>query len=243
MWSISTHGIAHINNLAQAEAVWDAAKPWRDERVSYRPLDSRRMHHKRLVKLSGNKGYECVLFNTAMVTYLADGSVKLRCHGSVSSSAFARCIAPKGCGPISHKGYMFWRVTTDDGDCYYGEGSEPLHLRPTPSGKWLLVNEAAEQTEWAFDRKLGAQARKLIAPYNLWYTIIQRVGIELPTYENPKDFEDQHIADLLNNPDDAETIARLAPSLGPPINARNSAYLHLGARFRTPVPSYRLPRN
>ena len=243
MWCISTRGLACINSLAQAAKVWDAAKPWRNEHASFRLLDGPRMHHKRIVKLSEGKGYECVLFSTPMVTYLADGSVKLRCDDRKSSSAFAWCVAPNGCRPVSHKGCMFWRVATDNGDCYYEEGKEALHLRPTAAGNWELVNKAAPQTEWAFDRKLGAQARKLVAPYTLWYTISQRLGMELPAYIQDQDCNLHSVIELLADYDNPAVMANVAPLLGHPDNARNSAYLHLGVRYKVPAPTYRLPKN
>lgn len=243
MWSISTHSMASVHSLTQAQTVWDAAKPWKNQLTSWRPLDGRRMFHKRIVKLSDNAGYGCVLFNTAMVTYLTDGSVKLRCDDRVSSSAFSYRVAPRGCCATSHKGKMYWRVRTDDGDHYYREGAQALHLKPTAAGNWLLVNEASPETEWAFDRKLGAQARKLVAPYTLWYTVSQRMGVKLPTYIYDDNWAHPSISILLANPGNPATIAQVAPEIGPPVNARHSAYLHLGARHRAPVPSYRLPRS
>lgn len=239
MWSISIHNLASVSSLVHAQTVWDTAKPWRNEHASWRPLDGRRMRHKRLVKSSS--GYECVLYNTPMVTYLADGGVKLNCHDTPSSTSFAYRVSPDGCSPLSHKGQMFWRVRTDSGDRYYC--GDQLHLKPTAAGNWILVNEPSKQTEWAFDRKLGAQARKLVAPYTLWYTISQRMGVQLPSYEEPKNYKNSRIQELLQSPAEPEVISRVARHLGPPANARNSAYLHLGARYKQPVPSDRLPRS
>ena len=77
----------------------------------------------------------------------------------------------------------------------------------------------------------------------MWYTISQRMGANLGTYKHPRDYRHPSIADLLMSHDDPATIAHAATQIGSPINARNSAYLHLGARYKQPVPFDRLPRS
>ena len=246
-WAISTHGIECIDCLNQAAKVWDNAKPWRSEDISWRPLDNPRMRHKRIVKLSDDHGYECVLYKTPLVTYLADGSVLLRCHNSQSSQSFAHCVAPQGCAPLSHKGCMYWKVHTDHGDHYYLEGRTPLHLEKTTKGNWKLSSAAAELTEQAFDARKGAAARKIFKTYNTWYEISQRMGVNPGLkpcrYPHFKETTRLHLNALHMTPADPEVFVAAAPFLGAPDNARQLAYAHFGAVYQRTVPPDSLPRN
>lgn len=243
-WAISTHDIEYIGCLNQAAKVWDNAKPWRSEHISWRPLDNRRMIHKRIIKLSDDRGYECVLYKTPLVTYLADGSVLLRCHSSRSSQNFAHRVAPQGCMPLSHKGCMYWKVHTDHGDHYYLEGRTPLHLEKTTKDSWKLSSAAAELTERAFDAKKGAAARKIFKTYNTWYEISRRMGVNLePGPTRLGQSAHLHLNALHTASTDPEVFAAAAPFLGAPDNARQLAYAHFGAFYTRAVPSDRLPRN
>ena len=240
-WSISTHNIARISSFQAAEKHWADNKPWRAEDQRWRQLGGRRMKHKRLVKLD-NGDYSCILFKQSMVTYRPDGGVELTCHDSVSSNAFAWCVRPNGCRPVSHQGWMFWAVMTDDGERFYRQGAGALVLQPTTSDNWLLTTEPDKVQEWKYDPKKGAVARKAVKPYTTWFETSRRLGVELPNYVFEKNYLNPNIRELLENPSDASLISRLAWHIGPPKNALNSAYLQTGARHRVPAPFDRLPR-
>jgi len=244
MFSISTYNITPIHSLAQAVIAWDKTPVWRNQHASMKPLDTVRMPHKCLVKLSLDQGYDCSLYNTTMVRYCMDGSVELNCHDTTSSAQFVWRVAPNGCTPTSHKGRMYWRVRTDDGDRYYRCGVERLRLQPTAAGNWLLTNKADQPTEWVLDRKLAAQARKLVKPYSQWYAVSQRMGAGATQrlFHYGRDYRIPTIRQLLEDHDNPATFLAVAPEIGAPINARNSAYLHLGARTQQPAPFDRLPR-
>lgn len=240
-WSISTHDLRAVSSVEQAKKIWDDGKPWRDQHTSWRPLAGRRAIHKRIVKLHDDKGYECVLFRTALVTYLTDGSVILRCHGSVSSHAFANCVSPIGCSPVPHKSEMFWKIATKDGTLYLQPKHTDLVLEPTDvAGRWKVFGEVAEHTERVYDYKIGAAARKAIKPYVDWYNLTARLGgIKHNCFFRVLEAD---VRSLLKKPDDPELFLRLAQSGGTPADVRHAAYALMGAYYAISVPHYRLPR-
>jgi len=239
MWSISTRGIRSIHSYEAAAEFWADSKPW-DNKPNAVPLDDRRMQHKSLVKNALGE-YECTLFQTAMVTYAKD-AVYLRCDNRVSSNMFSNCVAPAGCQPVSHKGTMFWQVSTEAGQQFLCEGVTPLKLQLVSPGIWTLVNKPGTPHEWVYDRKLGAAARKAVKLYCVWYETSLRLGMDLPTHVHGFDYAIPQICELLEKPDVLENFPALARRIGPPINAVNSAYLMTGARKKMPVPFHRLPR-
>ena len=240
-WSVHTHKMKTVNSLARATTVWNDAESFpKSVHTSWRPLDSRRQQHKRMVKLGDDRGYECVLYNTAMVTYFADGHVALRCYDSPSSQQFAWKVEPTGCKVTSHKGKMYWEVNTDDGPRFYREGAYPLILAPTAKGNWLLANEPDVDYEMAYDRKLGARVQKQLRPYATWHKVVERMGVKTmrPGYVCRGHVEGvvPHLGDVSRYPD-------ISKNLGAPENFLEHLYIIAGAKYKSPVPYDRLPRN
>lgn len=229
-----------VSSLANAERVWLSGEPWRNEHASWRQLAERREKHKRLVKLSDERGYQCVLYSTAVVTYFTDGGVELRCYDTQSTKDFADCVAPKGCSPVSHHGRMFWKVRTDEGICYYREGKDALLLKPTPKGNWSLATLPSEEHEWVHDRKLGAEVRKRLRPYTLWYQTTLRLGA-LPV-RSPSHVNFSTVQELIDAADNPERFFDFATTLGGPERFLSTAYKLTGARYQARVPHDRLPR-
>jgi hypothetical protein len=243
-YSISTRNLASIHSFETAQTHWNSQKPWREEHASWRQLDNRRATHKRMVKLSDDRGYQCVLYQTPVVTYFANGNVELRCYDSASTTTFAWCVKPRGCQPTSKSGRMYWVVKTDDGDRYYREASEPLHLQPTAAGNWKLISKPALDHEPGYDRKKGAEVQKALKNYRIWHDTTTRMGRRAPN-QHYFDVSDQKaiVRTLLDAPDNIEIYPLVAENAGSPTIVRETAYMLTGARYKSPVPHDRLPRS
>ncbi|NQW81129.1 MAG: hypothetical protein HQ445_08145 [Polaromonas sp.] len=241
MWSISTHNINRVNTLANAAKVWAGEKPWRNEDAAWRQLAERRATHKRIVKLDDNLGYECVLYQTALVTYHTDGAVTLRCHDTVSSNAFAWYVSPNGCTPLSSQGRMFWEVKTAEGTRYYRQGAEPLRLRPTGAGQWLLTSQADISYEAVNHNSQRAAVRKQVKPYADWHKLTERLsGKALPRHYNSVDRAHAlNVVPRLSDPEHYLSIANFAT----PEVLTEALYHATGGIYKAPVPYDRLPRN
>ena len=240
-WTIDTRDISRVNNLTTAERVWNAAVPWRNEHTSWRQLGGRRHKHKRLVKLSNDGGYQCVLFSTPVVTYYADGKVALRCHDTTSTQRFAWCVRPNWMRPESHCSDMFWKVDTPDGERFYREGREPLVLAPVAGNYWELITEPKQMVEWKYDPKLGADVRKKLKPFCAWAELTTRIlGHYHKRYAITGTRHD--VGYLLAHPDDIEVYPKMFELFGYSKHLIDSAYLATGARSLVPAPFDRLPR-
>ena len=237
-WTIRTNDLAVISSFEAAEKHWNEGKEWKNEHASWRPLAGRRKTHIHLVKLSQG-GYECVLFETPIVTYYPDGSVKLIAHNTQSTLSFARYVSPPGCTPVSHKGHMFWCVDTPGGEHYQ---YETMVIAPVREGVWVVTTPAAPLKEWVLDRKKAAEVRKLIKPYAEWYEMTSRL-IGKAAHGVASRYAHAHgIGLLLDEPTRVEAYPELMHMLGHPLTFRQTAYEVCGARTQQPVPRTRLPR-
>lgn len=240
-WSISTRDLKRVNSLEEASDVWNRAVPWTNTDPSWRQLGGRRAHHKRIEKLD-DRGYACVLYSHALVSYYTDGSVALSTHDSASSLNFAHYVAPVGCAPISHYGRMYWRVDTMSGRQYFRSWEAPLRIRPTAKGMWGTFGDIPEApTEVIHDRKLGAMARKLIKPYTDWLAMTERLTGH-PAVPNYVTLGKHHVAQLMAKNGDVAFFPQLAASGGTALSVRKHAYDLTGANIVTPTPYDRLPR-
>ena len=240
-WSISTRELTGVHSLKRAASVWSEATPWKTKDPYWRPLGGRQALHKRIVKLRDDQGYDCVLYDVALVSYRTDGSVVMKAHDSTSSQLFAHYMAPQGCTPVSHHGKMYWQVMTPAGHQYYRPANN-LYLAPTAPGVWEAVGNIPEMpTEIVHDRKLGATARKLIKPYVDWLAITERLTghIAQEKWHQP---DTADVAYLLAQNDDVEFFPKLAEDGGSAKAVREVAYNLMGANKKTPVPYDRLPR-
>lgn len=239
-WTIHTHNMKAVSSFAQAAKVWESAEPFaKTEHTSWKPLDGKRQPHKRIVKLSEDRGYDCVLYNTAIASYYPDGSVKLGSHDSMSTRAFAYVVAPNGCYPESASGKMYWRVATDDGPRYYREGQDPLILHPTAAGNWMLMTTPATVEEWVYDPKLGGQVVRKLRPYKTWVRTLRRLN----NSEHQLTANHGVMQYLLENYDKVEEFPYVAERLGLSDDVNRLAFVVTGARYKSPVPHTRLPRN
>lgn len=235
--SISTRHIPSIGSYAKAKDFYEKTKPWRNGSETERPLGQRYDRNKR-IKLNARGGYELILHRTAVVTYY-EHAVELRCWDSISTRAFAWCVAPNGISVTSFSGQMFWKVSTPDGEHYYRTQDDALILE-AEGKKWRLTNEAAPIHEWAYNPKLGAEVRKKLKNYRVWYEMSNRVGgIEFPKFRG---LNRHDVSLLLNQPDNVGYFSTLATGGGQPDRVLKLAYEISGARYKRPVPPDRLPR-
>lgn len=244
-WAISTYSMTSIHSFESAKKHWETMVPWRNQHASWRQLDGRKQPHKHLVKLHDDKGYECVLFSTPLVTYFADGSVKLASHGSMSSHAFAWMCRPNACSPTTGvNGTMFWNVSTDEGEMYYHPRGNDLLLHPTDRGKWRLdiTTEPKRFYKMQYDPKLGAEVRKKLKPFTQWAELtIRLLGRRYSTQWHYD--ATAHAARFLENPFDTEHYPGALDFWGSPAALLKDAYLATGARYSVPIPFTELPRN
>lgn len=237
-WSISTRNMQNLHSFAAAESFWNATPLWKNKNVSWRPLDSTRMEHKRLVR-NRDGGYECVLYSTALVTYYPD-SVYLCAHGSTSSSMFIWRVCPKGCQLTSQNGERFWQVDTPEGKRFY---RGDIELSAQGKNLWKLKSKAETVQERVYDRKVGAEARKLLKPYKDWYTMTTRLGVKLPHGKYLSHYTTaQGIRTLSEAPDNVTQFLTIADMIGSPESATKAAYEEFGAYSYQDVPHDRLPR-
>ena len=238
-WSIDTHNLKQIHSFAAAEKFWQDSKPFKNQDKSWRPLDNVRMPHKRLVKRDDG-GYDCVLYNTAIVKYYPDG-VELDFYGTTSTKAFAWCVSPNGCSMVSANGVQFWQVTTPEGERYYPASMNPVRLKLLADGCWKLDGPVNTAHHWAYDPKLGAAARRIIKPYKSWFEVSVRLGAKLiSNWITPKPTS-AHLDLLIAAPDNVIIFPKLVHGLGKPQDALAALYRHMGAQYRAAVPHDRLP--
>lgn len=236
-FQISTHRLKNVHSFEQAQDVWNAAIPWKNESESWRPLDGRRMRHKRLVKING--GYECVLYSTPLVTYFADGSVDLLTHGSNSSLDFVRCVAPPGCRMIRHAGNVYWVVTTDEGDRYYTQDRGPLDLTRTQAGNWRLRGSPTPRWELVTDPAKARLVNQRLKPFKTFLEVTSKLNGPPPFSFSPP--YEHKIRKILNQQPEAFHEAYTHGWKFDDV--RDRAYSLTGATTRCKAPFDRLPRN
>lgn len=234
-FSISTRHLKCISGYEQAKAVWDSAMPWKNEDATWRPLAERRARHKRLEKITHNdiEGYACVLFHTALVTYLADGTVILRNYNSISSRAFTHYTHPPLCGMRVKAGFSYWSVATDKGTAHYSDlGS--IHLARTRSGNWRLLNRLDPRREWVNDTPRIRAVNKQLKTYETWLETTRRLTDARPITKIWESLSRDDIQQILAAQPEAFVKAR---NCGISLNRiRNHAHELTGARTIRQVP-------
>lgn len=239
-WAISTRNITSIRSFAGAKKHWEEMTPWRNQYASWRQLGNRRAYHMRLVKLDQEEGYECVLYQTAVVTYYANGTVQLRGHDSASTNSFAWCVTPDGVSSTSHHGRMFWKVATDDGPAYF-EDDRGMLIGPTGKpGVWQLLKEPVKHIERKYDPKKGAATRKALKPFMDWDAMARRIS-----GKRPPDFlrvTTNQVEALILDPTNIELWPTIAEHMAKPSQLLDEAYVLSGAHYEVLAPMNRLPR-
>lgn len=238
-FAISTTNMPRISSFAEAEAYWNKTAPWKNELQTWRSLAERRARHKRIVRIDGGDAYQCILFDTPLITYFRNGDVELQTHDSVSSRAFAWCVCPYGISVETARGMMYWGYPSQEGSRYVHQDTEPLLLKYVGTGQYNLATKPAEDFEWVLDRKKAAEVRKKLSHYKRWYELTARLG-GLPKYESYGNHKRACIAALQAEPENIEKFVEFAKHIGPV--QYQIAYEVAGASVSVPVPYDRLPR-
>ena len=241
-WQIQTHDLHSVRSFKEAEAHWNGQKPWKSEYEDRRALAGWRKVHMFLRKLSGG-GYECVLYSTAIVTFYPGGEVKLSCHDSASSKAFAWHMAPLHCAPVSHQSNMYWKVETPDGPHYQRSSMVIAPADEANLPYWIVTNPGDPEKEWVLDKTKAAEVRKILQPYQKWYTMTSRLMNNSSIHGYSTYATELAIEQLLKEPNNIGAYPEYMGMLGAPEHFRHKAYEIAGARTKHPVPYNRLPRN
>ncbi len=193
-WAISTHNLPWIKSYDEAEKYFKSRPAWPKQDPNWKPLDSKRMVHKRLVFGEENQSYMCVLYDMAVVTYYPDGKVKLGCYNSTSTQTFAYCMAPEGMGVTSLRGRMYWRV----GDQYFRTDHRMSFQKK--GDDWAYLDGAATDTKLVVDRKKSAAVRKTLKPLLDWLTVHERISGRRNFDAVGYSYADDAMSEYLNNP-------------------------------------------
>lgn len=234
--SINTRDMSSVHDHDTAARLWTGAKPWKNKPHSWRELGGRRAFHKRIVKLNDDRGYAMTLFETPMVTYLANGDLELQVYDSASSHQFVWYVRPDFLSVTSHGGRMFWCVPTDQGKMWVRPERGPLKLRFISTGIYEITSQVEKYTKWETDLKKAAAVRKKLSHYDKWQKFTARLK-DARWY--PRRVAREDLRQLLAEP---ENIA-FFPELGAPVQAfLREAYELDGARYQVPTPVGELPR-
>lgn len=132
-----------------------------------RPLDSPRQYHKRITDLGD--AFALYLYKTPLVTYIENGEVEVILHASQSSRSFLSCFLPRGINYYNHGDRLLLQVNTPEGCKYLQAGSDTTRLKPAiAAGEWEVLTKLPTRTRLEFDRKAGAEVRKLALPFVNW---------------------------------------------------------------------------
>lgn len=238
-FAISTTNMPRIGSFTEAEDYWNKAAPWKNELQTWRPLAERRARHKRIVRIDGGDAYQCILYDTPLITYFRNGDVKLQTHDSTSSKNFVRCVRPYGISAETARGMMYWGYPSQEGDRYVRQDTQPLLLKYVGTNQYNLTTKPAEDFEWVPDRKKAAEVRKKLSHYKRWYELTARLG-GLPKYNPWSNHKRACIAALQAEPENIEMFMDFAAHIGPV--QYQIAYEVAGAGVSMPVPYNRLPR-
>jgi hypothetical protein len=237
-WGMKLWNMTKIHSFNAAEKHWNETDGWKNELTSWRPLDGKRKPHVRLVKCDDGETYMCVLYDTPIVTYCIDGSVRLSVHPKSSTRDFAWSVAPIGCSPVSHKTHMFWAIDTAEGKEYHR--TNRMEIKPTGrEGIWTITNPDEPEKEFVLDRKKAAAVRKVLEPYKQWAELTERLTAKPRTlaYDSSP-----YIQQLLTWPDKVKDFPAIHKEIGAPDRFMYTAYELAGARSKQPVPRTRLPK-
>jgi hypothetical protein len=212
-FSVDTRNIPWIANFKAAQTYFEAralpaSKLWQ-EHENARPLDGNRQPHKRIVKINNvlhGEGYAMMLYSTPLITYYQDGTITVRLHDSVSSSAFFYRLSPDRISYFSARGRLYLRVQTGE-IVRYVQGSGPITI--SPAGE---ITGTEPRKKRVLDKKAARQAAECLKPLFQWYDGSVALGLTFSSFTDARSVLRTMCAthDLLvaiQNPENFERLA------------------------------------
>lgn len=246
-FTINTRRLPYLQNYQQCKDWFDKTQPgrsgygWMDYE---RPLDTQRMHHKRLVHNKTEDSYSCVLYETELVTYACDGWVQVRLHDSMSSSMFLHHMLPPGIRTFrprnrgTYKGSLMLEVDTPERTEWYVSDGFPFLLeknRVSPHS-WTVVTGYQQRHRETLDRRKLNETIKDLKRFKDWFVATERIAG--PGYKYRADPKVIHKDDIKN----PETWVALSRLMYDESLFDDAIYQVQGARVITPIPNCTPPK-
>lgn len=237
-FAITTHRMPRLNTFAACAAFFASTpKPrntvWEENE---RPLDTPRMHHKRLVKNSDGS-YACVLYKCRHVTYHEDGRIEIQLYDSSSSKAFLQRMLPARVRIDTRSGRTLLEVATDNDIEWYDTDQSGFVLAPSVAGSWKVLSETVPRQREFVDRRKATEVRALAAPFLLWRAVTDKL---VPFKERGDPYTlPYHAANYLNAQEDWHL---LAPYAADKVQFLDWLYDVCGARKAQYIPANTSPR-
>ncbi len=174
-FGISTRGLSRVANYTAAASLFNSTeKPPRSKRwaENERPLDGARAHHKRMVRHDDR--IEFWLYETPLVTYCKDDTIRIKFHYSNSSKAFVHALFGGWMDDASKR--VYW-CSAKDGEWsgYQFPADEDAvfdkHRNP--------VNNI-QRVRRVVDRSKAARARQKLRDFRIWCKANERMGVQPP---------------------------------------------------------------
>ncbi len=236
MFQIEVRSMPSLQSFAACKQWYEQTKKPKgvDWKENERPLDSVRMHHKRIV-LNSAGGYELTLYRTPLVTYWPDGTVTVHLHDSRSSQSFLGRMLPGGLA-INTKSRILLSVDTDSGVRWVQAGPDGVMLERAEYNRWRIINEVEQRRREFVNRQKSSDVRKTIKPFLTWYRAASKIipfekrhfgsGTALSIFDVTKTEDWPKLAEFVHN----EEVFR------------DRAYDYFGAREVLPIPDDTPPR-
>ena len=168
-------GMSRIRSFEEAELHYrqtrDSVANRKDWYSNWAPLDGVRKPHVRIEKHPGE--YQCVLYDTPLVTYLLGGQVRLQAWASRASADFANAVLPPGVRAEMVRGAMWFYA--HPGYWFQAQGKNTTFQR---SDNEPRIFGARERTIVELKRRLVPRLRRTIEPLVEWRKTAQRLGVE-----------------------------------------------------------------
>lgn len=157
-----------VRSFEQIESKYNSTKPVREKdrgiQRDIRPMNHRNNKHIRVEKIS-NDEYACVLYDTRVLSYLRDGSIKLTTGGysTQSTTMFMCSCLPQGWWASRIKGVL--HVSQYEIKKYYIVGKAPLIIKDYATDNPIVVSGVVVPTKQVVNRELTKVKRAVYRPF------------------------------------------------------------------------------
>lgn len=157
-----------VRSFEQIESKYNSTKPVREKdrgiQRDIRPMNHRTNKHIRVEKVSDDE-YGCVLYDTRVLSYLRDGSIKLTTGGysTQSTTMFMDSCLPSGWWASRIQGLL--HVYRCEIKKYYIVGKAPLIIKDYATDNPVVVSGAVVPTKQVVNRALTKVKRDVYRPF------------------------------------------------------------------------------